>query len=1039
MQLRKSPNTSIFLRQLVVAFCAVTVLCDDGVGQTFDEQFDHWPVQTRINGTVCFATGLEGVESLRDALQQMGRDRDLTVLVCGEQRDAITEDYAAAFDEADVRPAESVGDLCSECSEILDDAKVCCLHFDGALSDADLKAVLRLKPALTEFVDRGRALVVIGRPALSLGRFCGGSSTDNEFTAGLNLLPDTIIRTADGDASERGLLNALQTRPRMVGVLVEPETIVVQNKRRVRVFGDGGATFLIPARGATPAKIQTIKRQTSRRQSPEEYLIDLTQWRRIAIERTLPEFPPKERQMPFVENGTLIIVGGGGMPEGLMSRMVELAGGVDEAHMIYVPCSEESRLPPRQRIVDQWKRMGVKHATFIHTKDRNRANDDEEFLKPLREATGIWFGGGRQWSFSDSYYGTTAHKLMKEVLNRGGVIGGSSAGASIQAQYLARATPIENFRIMAPGYERGGLGFISGVAIDQHFTQRGRQKDMTQLVNRYPQLLGIGIDESTALIVQKSSAQVTGDGDVYFYDRQKTSGERSAEFVALPSGSEYDLSRRAVVKVGPPTTIAPLIERIAKATVQIVSTGELSTGVVISPDGHVLTVNHGLAESADRVKVFDFNQELRSAIVVARNRERDVALLKIEASGQEKLPSLLLGNPQLSLSERVVALGYPARDGSGVSAVTRLGRLVSHDRSALRSSCALTAGDSGGPLVSLDGQLLGIHQRIGIGRNANLHLSSAACREALIDTVDPKELSPAALRPMPLVGRIEVAASVLSRCQKATVYIVNDKDDVVACGTILNSNTIVTKFSELDATNEVRCRTFDNRIVTAKVVKSDRGMDLAVLHLATTIPDAAGPLKTGPLRVGTLLFAMDADSIGVCSRVGHQEKSSSPRLGCTLVVNDNALVVEKVAAQGAAIDAGLRPQDRLRRLADTPLRDLSDVADALKLLEPGDRVRFEFFRDGQSQTKWGRLQHRASEMLQRTEFLDGRTGDLSLRRTGFVDVIQHDCSRAAAQMGGPLFTIDGRLAGINIARRAREAVLAIPIERVMKVVASRSL
>ena len=216
--------------------------------------------------------------------------------------------------------------------------------------------------------------------------------------------------------------------------------------------------------------------------------------------------------------------------------------------MVYVPCSEQDELPERHRTVEAWKRMGVQHATFIHTKDRNKANSDDEFLVPLKDATGIWFGGGRQWNFADSYYGTRAHKLMKDVLKRGGVIGGSSAGASIQARYLARATPIENFRIMAPGYERGGLGFISGVAIDQHFSQRGRQKDMTQLVNRYPQLLGIGIDEATALIVQKSEAKIVGRGKVHFYDRNQPVYPGKPDYVALPAGTAYDLKARSIVK-----------------------------------------------------------------------------------------------------------------------------------------------------------------------------------------------------------------------------------------------------------------------------------------------------------------------------------------------------------------------------------------------------------------------------------------------------------------------------------------------------------
>jgi cyanophycinase-like exopeptidase len=131
---------------------------------------------------------------------------------------------------------------------------------------------------------------------------------------------------------------------------------------------------------------------------------------------------------------------------------------------------------------------------------------------------------------------------MKRVLTRGGVIGGSSAGASIQGNYLARATPIENFRIMAPGYERGGLGFLNGVAIDQHFTQRRRQKDLRSLVETYPQMLGIGIDETTAILVQQSTAEILGPGTVTF-QWQDESSRQIGEFIGL-QGQRFDLATR---------------------------------------------------------------------------------------------------------------------------------------------------------------------------------------------------------------------------------------------------------------------------------------------------------------------------------------------------------------------------------------------------------------------------------------------------------------------------------------------------------------
>ena len=224
-----------------------------------------------------------------------------------------------------------------------------------------------------------------------------------------------------------------------------------------------------------------------------------------------------------------------------------MAGGVEKAKLVYIPCSEQDDVGNQHGMVQAWKRAGVKEATFIHTKDRNQANSDDKFLTPLKDATGIYFGGGRQWNFSDSYYGTEAHRLMKKVLDRGGVIAGSSAGASIQGRYLARATPIGNSRIMAFGYERGGLGFLDGVAIDQHFSQRRRHQDMTRLVTRYPQLLGIGIDESTAIVVQKSNAKVIGRGKVHFFDRNKKLSAGEPDYVALPAGSKYDLVKRKMI------------------------------------------------------------------------------------------------------------------------------------------------------------------------------------------------------------------------------------------------------------------------------------------------------------------------------------------------------------------------------------------------------------------------------------------------------------------------------------------------------------
>jgi cyanophycinase len=217
---------------------------------------------------------------------------------------------------------------------------------------------------------------------------------------------------------------------------------------------------------------------------------------------------------------------------------------------VFVPAEEADALPVEPGILGGWRTLGVAGASYIHTKDRSRADTARAVLEPLRNATGVFFGGGRQWNFSDSYYGTTAHQLMHRVLARGGVIAGTSAGASIQAEYMARGDPLGNENIIAPGYERG-LGFISGVAIDQHFTQRNRRPNMEELLAAYPQLLGIGIDESTAIVVRGSVAEVIGNGRVFFFDR---STDAAAEPAVLSNGAAYDLRARSVIREAPVQT-----------------------------------------------------------------------------------------------------------------------------------------------------------------------------------------------------------------------------------------------------------------------------------------------------------------------------------------------------------------------------------------------------------------------------------------------------------------------------------------------------
>ena len=237
--------------------------------------------------------------------------------------------------------------------------------------------------------------------------------------------------------------------------------------------------------------------------------------------------------------GSLVVVGGGKIPASVSDRFIELAGGRD-AKFIYIPTAGEDQQLNNQTGDESPHLFGLKNVTVLHTRDRNVA-DTEAFAAPIREASGVWFGGGRQWRLVDSYADTLTLKEIRKVLERGGVIGGSSAGASIQASYLVRGAREGNTIMMAKGYEIG-FGFLRGIAVDQHINTRHRENDLAEVITAHPDLLGIGIDESTAIVVKGDQFEIIGAGQVAITDGKRHEG-RSFYFMA--PGERFDLKNRA--------------------------------------------------------------------------------------------------------------------------------------------------------------------------------------------------------------------------------------------------------------------------------------------------------------------------------------------------------------------------------------------------------------------------------------------------------------------------------------------------------------
>ncbi len=239
--------------------------------------------------------------------------------------------------------------------------------------------------------------------------------------------------------------------------------------------------------------------------------------------------------------GHLVVVGGGQIAPAIVARFVELAGGPDAPIVVIPTAGEDSVYPSNWSGLGMFTRAGARNLTVIHTRDRRLAESDS-FVTILRRARGVWFPGGRQWRLVDSYLGTRSERELHALLARGGVIGGTSAGASILASYLVRGARAGNTLMMAPGYEQG-FGFLRGVAVDQHVGARKRERDLQQVIAAHPALLGLGLDEGTAIVVSGDHAEVMGPGMLYVHNGREAL-PADTPYVTLRAGESLDLRQR---------------------------------------------------------------------------------------------------------------------------------------------------------------------------------------------------------------------------------------------------------------------------------------------------------------------------------------------------------------------------------------------------------------------------------------------------------------------------------------------------------------
>jgi len=251
-------------------------------------------------------------------------------------------------------------------------------------------------------------------------------------------------------------------------------------------------------------------------------------------------------------HGALVISGGAERDNQIYDRFIQLAGGPDALILVVPTSGNAESFDSTCTCLALLKKAGAKNLRLLHTRDRAIANSDA-FVEPMQHARGIWFAEGNAWRHQDAYLDTKMHRALFALLERGGVIGGGSAGARIQSDFMpprgqepttGRAIPQENWR--------RGFQLVRKVIIDPHVLVRNRQFDMVGFVNAHPDMLGLGIDESTAIVVRGDSFEVIGSSYVLVYDNKhqlKPEADAAANappglFYFLRAGDTYNMTTR---------------------------------------------------------------------------------------------------------------------------------------------------------------------------------------------------------------------------------------------------------------------------------------------------------------------------------------------------------------------------------------------------------------------------------------------------------------------------------------------------------------
>jgi cyanophycinase len=243
--------------------------------------------------------------------------------------------------------------------------------------------------------------------------------------------------------------------------------------------------------------------------------------------------------------GQLVIAGGGPTTPEITDKALSLAGG-KKAHVLIIP-QASARVDAGQRSEQLWRKAGAEHVGVLDFKDRKAA------LAAIKQADLIWMPGGSQSRLMKILCEQGVVEAIRDRFRHGATVGGTSAGAAVMSMLMLTGDAKVD-RVVADNTKMAeGLGLWPDVIVDQHYLSRGRFNRLLCAVLNHPQNVGIGIDESTAVVVKGRFFEVVGKSNVIVIDARKAkkiqskNGEPGAaaniSLQVLKAGMKFDLDR----------------------------------------------------------------------------------------------------------------------------------------------------------------------------------------------------------------------------------------------------------------------------------------------------------------------------------------------------------------------------------------------------------------------------------------------------------------------------------------------------------------